>query len=147
MAPARRFTPGAEKVSLPATLPGGGETTRELSGQELTRRVRQDGKISLEGLACHVGGWLAGENVAVVLYESGLLEVSHRGVPIACSPTGTRSSPRRLSGLGRHGHARPARRRRDGRCCAWSITPAASASPAPATASATATAASRSRCA
>jgi transposase InsO family protein len=48
----------------------------------VTRRVTSNGRISLDGHRYHVGRWLAGELVEVVVRD-GLVEMSHDGVLIA----------------------------------------------------------------
>jgi|SRR5450830_757325 hypothetical protein len=48
-----------------------------------TNGVRAGGRVSFEGASYHVGLWLAGEAVELVCRD-GLLEVTHRGVLIAC---------------------------------------------------------------
>ena len=44
----------------------------------VTRRVGKGGRISLATFAYHVGRWLAGETVDVVVTTDGLVEISHR---------------------------------------------------------------------
>jgi len=48
--------------------------------RRVTRRVGQGGRISLANHPYHVGRWLAGETVDVVVTVDGLVEISHRGV-------------------------------------------------------------------
>jgi hypothetical protein len=50
-------------------------------GRRVTRKVGAGGRISLAGFKYHVGRWLAGETVDVVIRD-GLVEVSHRDVLI-----------------------------------------------------------------
>lgn len=49
----------------------------------VTRRVGKGGRISLATFPYHVGRWLAGETVDVVVTRDGLVEISHRGVLVA----------------------------------------------------------------
>jgi transposase InsO family protein len=49
----------------------------------VTRKVGQGGRISLATFSYHVGRWLAGETVDVVVTPDGLVEISHRGVLVA----------------------------------------------------------------
>jgi transposase InsO family protein len=51
--------------------------------RRVTRRVGKGGRISLANHPYHVGRWLAGETVDVVVTVDGLVEVSHRGVLVA----------------------------------------------------------------
>jgi transposase InsO family protein len=51
--------------------------------RRVTRRVGVGGRISLAKQAYHVGRWLAGETVDVVVSDDGLIEISHRGVLVA----------------------------------------------------------------
>jgi hypothetical protein len=48
-----------------------------------TRRVGHGGRISLANHPYHVGRWLAGETVDVVIGDDRLIEISHRGVLVA----------------------------------------------------------------
>ena len=50
-------------------------------GRRVTRRVGVGGRISLAGFKYHVGRWLGGETVDVVIAD-GLIEISHRDVLI-----------------------------------------------------------------
>jgi transposase InsO family protein len=50
--------------------------------RRVTRKVGRDGRFSLATHRYHVGRWLAGETVDVMITES-LVEVSHRGVLVA----------------------------------------------------------------
>jgi len=54
-----------------------------LAPRTFTRQVSAAGRISFEDHAYHVGVWLAGEAVEITCRD-GLLEVSHRGVLVAC---------------------------------------------------------------
>ena len=51
--------------------------------RRVTRRVGKGGRISLANHPYHVGRWLAGETVDVVVTSDGLVEISHRGVLVA----------------------------------------------------------------
>jgi transposase InsO family protein len=51
--------------------------------RRVTRKVGQGGRISLASFGYHVGRWLAGETVDVVVTVDGLVEISHRGVLVA----------------------------------------------------------------
>ena len=51
--------------------------------RRVTRKVGRDGRISLVNFRYHVGRWLAGETVDVVVTTDGLIEISHRGVLVA----------------------------------------------------------------
>ena len=51
--------------------------------RRVTRRVGNGGRISLANHSYHVGRWLAGETVAVLVADDGLVEISHRGVLVA----------------------------------------------------------------
>jgi len=55
----------------------------EVGDRRVTRRVGQGGRISLATFGYHVGRWLAGETVDVVVTTDGLVEISHRGVLVA----------------------------------------------------------------
>ncbi len=55
----------------------------EVAERRVTRRVGQGGRISLATFHYHVGRWLAGETVDVVVTVDGLVEISHRGVLVA----------------------------------------------------------------
>ncbi len=50
------------------------------AGHAVTRVVGKKGRISLAAFSYHVGVWLAGQTVDVVLRNDGLLEIFHRGV-------------------------------------------------------------------
>jgi transposase InsO family protein len=78
VAPIKRFalvaTDPVEEHSAPAEKP-------EPPGpRRVTRVVGRDGRINLATFSYHVGVWLAGETVDVVLTNDGLLEIFHRGV-------------------------------------------------------------------
>jgi hypothetical protein len=55
----------------------------EATERRVTRRVGQGGRISLATFPYHVGRWLAGETVDVVVTTDGLVEITHRGVLVA----------------------------------------------------------------
>jgi hypothetical protein len=55
----------------------------EVAERRVTRRVGKGGRISLATFGYHVGRWLAGETVDVVVTVDGLVEISHRGVLVA----------------------------------------------------------------
>lgn len=55
----------------------------EAAERRVTRRVGQGGRVSLATFPYHVGRWLAGETVDVVVTSDGLVEISHRGVLVA----------------------------------------------------------------
>lgn len=59
------------------------EPVVEVAERRVTRRVGQGGRISLATFPYHVGRWLSGETVDVVVTPDGLVEVSHRGVLVA----------------------------------------------------------------
>ena len=65
-----------------------GETADEqqppAEGEVVTRRVREGGRISLEGSDYYVGAYLEGETVEVVTRSNGLVDIQHRGVFLAC---------------------------------------------------------------
>jgi len=48
-----------------------------------TRKIGRDGRISLANFRYHVGRWLAGETVDVIVTVDGLVEITHRGVLVA----------------------------------------------------------------
>lgn len=62
----------APEVELVATEP-----------RRVTRKVGRGGRISLASFGYHVGRWLAGETVDVVVTTDGVVEISHRGVLVA----------------------------------------------------------------
>ncbi len=66
---------GDDQVDEPAVV--------EVAERRVTRRVGQGGRISLASFGYHVGRWLAGETVEVVVTTDGLVEISHRGVLVA----------------------------------------------------------------
>jgi transposase InsO family protein len=51
--------------------------------RRVTRKVGQGGRISLATFPYHVGRWLAGETVDLVVTPDGLIEITHRGVLVA----------------------------------------------------------------
>ncbi|MCZ7532629.1 MAG: IS481 family transposase [Acidimicrobiia bacterium] len=51
------------------------------AGRRVTRKVGRGGRVSLAGHKYHVGRWLAGETVDIVI-ANGLIEMSHRDVLI-----------------------------------------------------------------
>jgi transposase InsO family protein len=53
-------------------------------GEVVTRRVREGGRISLDGFDYYVGAYLDGESVEVLTRSSGLVDVRHRGEFLAC---------------------------------------------------------------
>ena len=55
----------------------------EVAERRVTRRVGKGGRISLATFGYHVGRWLAGETVDVVVTVDGLVEISHHGVLVA----------------------------------------------------------------
>jgi hypothetical protein len=55
----------------------------EVGDRRVTRRVGKGGRISLATFPYHVGRWLAGETVDVVVTTDGLVEISHSGVLVA----------------------------------------------------------------
>jgi hypothetical protein len=59
------------------------DTLVEAAERRVTRRVGQGGRVSLATFPYHVGRWLAGETVDVVVTSDGLVEISHRGVLVA----------------------------------------------------------------
>jgi transposase InsO family protein len=65
-----------ETPVLPAESPG----LEAPPGRTVTRVVGRDGRINLATFSYHVGVWLAGQTVDVVLRNDGLLEIFHRGV-------------------------------------------------------------------
>jgi transposase InsO family protein len=84
--PARRFALAAREPFVPAGPERTKETSEEqvLSGSEkrVTRVVGDGGRISLATFPYHVGTWLAGETVEVVL-DDRLVQIFHRGVLVA----------------------------------------------------------------
>ena len=82
VAPLRRFELAAVAPEPIAPLEGAAEDKLpEL--RPLTRLVSASGTISFEAARYHVGAWLAGEAVELSLRD-GLLEITHRGVLVAC---------------------------------------------------------------
>jgi transposase InsO family protein len=55
----------------------------EMTERRVSRRVGKGGRISLATFPYHVGRWLAGETVDVVVTTDGLVEITHRGVLVA----------------------------------------------------------------
>ena len=79
--PVRRFALAVperveEQPSSPEKSPG----PQTPQGHTVTRVVSRDGHINLATFSYHVGIWLAGQTVDVVLRGDGLLEIFHRGV-------------------------------------------------------------------
>ena len=81
VAPVQRFELAGERLEPVACLPE--EERPKPALRTYTRQVSTGGRISFEGFAYHVGVWLAGEAVELACRD-GLLEVSHRGVLVAC---------------------------------------------------------------
>jgi len=81
VAPASRFALAVpellkETPVSPAESPG----PQTPPGHTVTRVVSRDGHINLATFSYHVGVWLAGQTVDVVLRNDGLLEIFHRGI-------------------------------------------------------------------
>ena len=86
VAPIRRFELAAG-AQQPALTRLDAETESEYvpgEGEVVTRRVREGGRISLDGFDYYVGAYLEGETVEVLTRANGLVEVRHRGVFLAC---------------------------------------------------------------
>jgi transposase InsO family protein len=83
--PVRRFElAAAEPFQVIVTDPDPGDPpVIEVEQRRVTRRVGKGGRISLATFPYHVGRWLAGETVDVVVTVDGLVEISHRGVLVA----------------------------------------------------------------
>jgi len=93
--PLRRFELAGERLE-PVALPDSNEEPTP-AGPTYMRQVSAAGRISFEGHTYHVGVWLAGQAVELCCRD-GLLEVSHRGVLVACHArrrTATASTPQR----------------------------------------------------
>jgi len=82
VAPAKRFALAQAEPLVGAELPSLEQLPSEPDGRRLTRRVSANGKISVETFAYHVGSWLAGQTVEVLLRDDGLIEIFHGGVLI-----------------------------------------------------------------
>jgi transposase InsO family protein len=82
VAPAQRFALAGERLTPVTLAPWEEAPAAEPAARTFTRRVSTSGRISFAGHAYHVGVWLAGEAVELVLRD-GLVEISHRGVLIA----------------------------------------------------------------
>ena len=85
--PSRRFSFAQEGSLGPVALPSleGAEVPREPEGEgrRVTRRVGSRGSITLADFRYHVGGWLAGETVHVLIRDDGLVDIFHREVLVA----------------------------------------------------------------
>jgi hypothetical protein len=101
--PAQRFALADAERLAPVALAAEGEQPPPeapvVPDHRFTRRVGAKGHISFESHSYHVGTWLAGQTVDLTLRD-GLLEVSHRGVLVACHArrhcqTPMRTSPQR----------------------------------------------------
>jgi hypothetical protein len=89
-------------------------------GELVRRRVREGGRISLDGFDYYVGAYLEGKTVEILSRANGLVEVRHRGVFLACHPRRRpheakrlQRSPgevRRSAGRFASAHRRPERR-------------------------------------
>jgi hypothetical protein len=113
-APARRFALAAAELTAPVALLAADEPGMPASAlRSFSRRVSATGRISFEDQAYHIGVWLAGETVELALRD-GLIEVSHRGVLIACHARRQRRGSQRSPHL-RPPKARPARPQTSGR--------------------------------
>ncbi len=73
----------------------------------VTRRVREGGRISLEGFDYYVGAYLEGETVEVLTRGNGLVDIQHHGVFLACHarrrPHETKRLQRSLGHVNRSG--------------------------------------------
>lgn len=87
VAPAKRFALAAAEPLLPVVLtPERAESIEAITAPRrrcVTRLVGRSGKISLCGFPYYAGAYLAGETVSVAVTETGLVDISHRGVLIA----------------------------------------------------------------
>ncbi len=84
--PVRRFelaTSEPFEVILGDDQPPASDQQVALTDRRVTRRVGKSGRVSLATFSYHVGRWLAGETVDVVVTADGLVEISHRGVLVA----------------------------------------------------------------
>jgi hypothetical protein len=84
--PVRRFelaTSEPFEVILGDDQPPASDQQVALTDRRVTRRVGKGGRVSLATFSYHVGRWLAGETVDVVISDDGLVEISHRGVLVA----------------------------------------------------------------
>jgi transposase InsO family protein len=91
VAPIRRFELAARTQSAileqPEAFDAGAEDEHgpaPVEGEVVTRRVREGGRISLDGFDYYVGAYLDGETVELLTRANGLVEVHHRGVFVAC---------------------------------------------------------------
>jgi transposase InsO family protein len=86
VAPIKRFELAIR--TQPAAVPPEANDTESahvpVAGEVVTRRVREGGRISLDGFDYYVGAYLEGEKVEILTRANGLVEVSHRGVFLAC---------------------------------------------------------------
>lgn len=107
--------PPAERFALARPQPFEGPSEKEVRGEpalkpRLRRRVRTNGSVSLLKINYHVGRYLAGQNVEVVL-KDGLFEIFHDDVLVA---THARRHPaERDQDVARHALAAAPTRSRD----------------------------------
>jgi transposase InsO family protein len=85
VAPATRFALAAAEPPEEVLVPEeeGSDEGRVEEGRRITRVVGRNGRISLARFPYHVGVYLAGETVDILLREDRLLEIFHHGVLIA----------------------------------------------------------------
>lgn len=81
--PAKRFALAAAEPAPALVLADELPEEPEAASRTVTRLVSRNGRIRLAGNDYHVGRWLAGETVQLLLRDDGLLDVLHRGVLIA----------------------------------------------------------------
>jgi transposase InsO family protein len=84
--PIRRFELAVSEpfeMILGDDQPADSEQQVAVADRRVTRRVGGGGRVSLATFSYHVGRWLAGETVDVVVTADGLVEISHRGVLVA----------------------------------------------------------------
>jgi len=88
VAPIKRFELAIRAQQQPvAVQPEASDAESEhvpAQGEVVTRRVREGGRISLDGFDYYVGAYLEGETVEILTRANGLVEVCHRGVFLAC---------------------------------------------------------------
>ncbi len=91
VAPIKRFELAQRAQQPPTQMPDADvievETEDEYvpgEGEVVTRRVREGGRISLDGFDYYVGAYLEGETVEVLTRANGLVDVHHRGAFLAC---------------------------------------------------------------
>ncbi len=91
VAPIKRFELAARGQQQVAQQPEAEAVEAKATGEQLpaegevvTRRVREGGRISLDGFDYYVGAYLEGETVEILTRAHGLVDIQHRGVFLAC---------------------------------------------------------------